>query len=70
MRFRDLRHRWTWASWHIQAGTPLHVLQGLGGWRAPAMMQRYVNTAPKHLAEHAAKIAAPNLRHSKLRALK
>jgi hypothetical protein len=22
------------ASWHIQAGTPLHVLQELGGWES------------------------------------
>jgi integrase len=38
-RFHDLRH--TWASWHVQAGTPLHALQALGGWSSLAIVQRY-----------------------------
>ena len=35
-RWHDLRH--TWASWHIQSGTPLHVLQELGGWNSTTMV--------------------------------
>jgi len=62
-RWHDLRH--TWASWHVQAGTPLHVLQELGGWETPAMVRRYAHLAPEHLAEHAVRISwsAPNLHH-------
>jgi integrase len=40
-RWHDLRH--TWASWHVQNGTPLHVLQELGGWACFSMVQRYAH---------------------------
>lgn len=50
-RWHDLRH--TWASWHVQAGTPLHVLQELGGWECVEMVRRYAHLAPNHLAEYA-----------------
>lgn len=40
-RWHDLRH--TWASWHVQAGTPLHALQELGGWESPEMVRRYAH---------------------------
>jgi integrase len=53
-RWHDLRH--TWASWHVQAGTPLHVLQELGGWHDGEMVRKYAHLAPEHLAEHAARI--------------
>lgn len=56
-RWHDLRH--TWASWHVQAGTPLHVLQELGGWQSPAMVQRYAHLAPEHLSVHASRIETP-----------
>jgi integrase len=53
-RFHDCRH--TWASWHVQAGTPLYALQELGGWQSVEMVRRYAHLAPEHLAEHAARI--------------
>ncbi|MGU7816428.1 tyrosine-type recombinase/integrase [Burkholderia sp. AW49-1] len=49
--WHDLRH--TWASWHVQRGTPLMVLKELGGWETIAMVQKYAHLAPSHLAQHA-----------------
>ena len=54
-RWHDLRH--TWASWHIQGGTPLNVLQELGGWASYAMVQRYAHLAADHLAPWAERLA-------------
>lgn len=53
-RFHDLRH--TWASWLIQAGVPLTVLQEMGGWKSIEMVQRYAHLAPRHLSAHAKQI--------------
>jgi integrase len=47
-RWHDLRH--TWASWHAQDGTPLNVLQELGGWASSEMVQRYAHLATEHLS--------------------
>lgn len=54
-RWHDLRH--TWASWHVQNGTPLHVLQELGGWSCYAMVQRYAHLSAEHLAEYAGNVS-------------
>jgi len=54
-RWHDLRH--TWASWHVQSGTPLNILQELGGWNTYEMVLRYAHLAPEHLAEYAANIS-------------
>ncbi|MCU0806405.1 MAG: site-specific integrase [Candidatus Contendobacter sp.] len=59
VRWHDLRH--TWASWHVQAGTPLAVLKELGGWASLDLVLRYAHLAPEHLAEHAERIAGPRL---------
>ena len=50
-RWHDLRH--TWASWHIQNGTPLHILKELGGWADLSMVLRYAHLSSRHLEEYA-----------------
>lgn len=49
--WHGLRH--TWASWHVMAGTPLEVLQKLGGWEDLRMVMRYAHLAPEYLAGYA-----------------
>ncbi len=53
-RWHDLRH--TWASWHIQSGTPLFALQELGGWESSEMVRRYAHLSIEHLAAYASKL--------------
>lgn len=50
-RWHDLRH--TWASWHVQNGTPLHILKELGGWADLTMVMRYAHLSSDHLKEFA-----------------
>lgn len=49
-RWHDLRH--TWASWHVQNGTPIYVLKELGGWADMDMVQKYAHLSPGHLSQH------------------
>lgn len=56
LRFHDLRH--TWASWHVQSGTPPIVVQHLGGWQSLQMVERYSHLGPSHLAEWAGNIGS------------
>ncbi|MDR7940103.1 site-specific integrase [Enterobacter soli] len=69
-RFHDLRH--TWASWLIQSGVPLSVLQEMGGWESIEMVRRYAHLAPNHLTEHAKQIDSifgvdvPNMSHNEI----
>lgn len=55
-RWHDLRH--TWASWHAQAGTPLNVLQEMGGWECAEMVRRYAHLSVTHLRDHAERIVS------------
>lgn len=54
-RWHDLRH--TWASWHVQRGTPLYALQELGGWSSFEMVKRYAHFSPGHLTAHVDRFA-------------
>ena len=54
-RWHDLRH--TWASWHVQGGTPLYALQEMGGWATAEMVRRYAHLTPGHLGQHAERFA-------------
>lgn len=57
-RWHDLRH--TWASWHVQSGTPLNVMKELGSWKSYDMVLRYAHLAPEHLARYASNISVSN----------
>jgi len=50
-KFHDFRH--TFASWHMQRETPERIIQELGGWKSPAMLQTYAHLATKHLVHYA-----------------
>ncbi len=49
--WHGLRH--TWATWHIQNGTPVDVLQKLGGWSDMRMVMTYAHHTAGHLAKYA-----------------
>lgn len=64
--WHDLRH--TWASWHLQGGTPETVLMKLGGWSSMKFVARYAHIGTVRLAEYAnnsklriARIGTPSL---------
>jgi integrase len=60
-RWHDLRH--TWASWHVQSGTPLQELMELGGWASYEMVLRYAHLAADHLRAAANRINDTFLTH-------
>ncbi|MGA7178389.1 MAG: tyrosine-type recombinase/integrase [Thiobacillaceae bacterium] len=54
-RWHDLRH--TWASWHVQAGTPLHVLHELGCWECVEMVRKYAHLSGEHLIDYVDRVS-------------
>lgn len=58
-RWHDLRH--TWASWHVQQGTPLHALQEMGAWESAEMVRRYAHLSAEHLTPYADRLSGLNV---------
>lgn len=58
-RWHDLRH--TWATWHIQNGTPTHALQELGGWSSYEMVRRYAHLSAAHLLDYSKNTMLENI---------
>ena len=44
----------------MQAGTPLYVLQELGGWEYVEMVRKYAHLSTEHLAAHVARLPGWN----------
>ena len=47
----------------LQAGTPLHALQELGGWECVEMVRKYAHLASDHLVQSADRMSALRLVH-------
>jgi site-specific recombinase XerD len=60
--WHDLRH--TWATWHVMGGTPLEVLQKLGGWKDLRMVQRYAHLAESFVDRYAENAQPYSLGHN------
>jgi integrase len=63
--FHWLRH--SWASWHAMNGTPPDVLQALGGWATPKIVQRYAHLSPSYVAGYAANATPPMIEKERKR---
>ena len=46
-RWHDLRH--TWASYSLQNGVPLPIVEALGGWKSGRMVSRYAHSSIESL---------------------
>lgn len=50
--FHDLRR--TWTAWHLMSGTPVEVVQKLGGWASIAvLMKHYGHLSESHIKQYA-----------------
>jgi len=63
-RFHDLRH--TWASWHVQAGTPLYTLKTMGGWETLEMVNKYAHLNAEHMIEYSNNVTFTAQSHNEI----
>jgi integrase len=57
--WHGLRH--TWATWHAMNGTPMEVLQELGGWTDPRMVkEHYTHHVPGMKARYVDNLTDPD----------
>ena len=59
LRWHDLRH--TWATWHVMAGTPVHVLKELGGWSTATVVERYYHMSESFTSAYANNVTLRNV---------
>ena len=59
LRWHDLRH--TWATWHVMAGTPVHVLKELGGWKSTNIVERYYHLSESFTSGYVENVSFRNM---------
>jgi len=60
-RWHGLRH--TWASWHVQHGTPLKVVQEIGALESESMVFAATRISRPHTSASMRKCSTTQLRH-------
>lgn len=62
--FRWHDSRQAWAGWHVQTGTPLHILEKLADWESSELVRRYAQLWSAPLADYADKLVKPRVVNS------
>lgn len=56
--WHGLRH--TWTTWHLENGTPLEVVQKLGGWSSiHVLLKHYAHLIDAHVSKWAGNVSSP-----------
>jgi integrase len=52
--------RHTWTTWHLENGTPVEVVQKLGGWSSiQILLKHYAHLLDRHVAKFAGNVTVP-----------